>query len=92
MGQPLSTFFWSLPKQNGKNQYIYARIDFVRSNPNRISTIESLQELNPSSFTISSDIRMENMGKPLSLLEARIMCQDSIHSMKELLQCNLSEN
>jgi Transcriptional regulator/sugar kinase len=59
----LSTFFWSLPKENVKNLNKHAIIDLIRFTPNGISRVELSRQLNLTRAAITSIIDdLQEMG------------------------------
>ncbi len=52
----MSTFFWSIPKENVKNLNKHAIIDLIRFTPNGISRVELARELNLTRAAITSII------------------------------------
>jgi glucokinase-like ROK family protein len=52
----VSTFFWSIPKENVKNLNKHAIIDLIRFTPNGISRVELARELNLTRAAITSII------------------------------------
>ena len=52
----MSTFFWSIPKQNVKNLNKHAVIDLIRFTPNGISRVELARQLNLTRAAITSII------------------------------------
>lgn len=59
----MSTFFWSVPKENVKNLNKHAIIDLIRFTPNGISRVELARELNLTRAAITSIINdLQAMG------------------------------
>lgn len=59
----MSTFFWSLPKENVKNLNKHAIIDLIRFTPNGISRVELSRQLNLTRAAITSIIDdLQEMG------------------------------
>jgi len=59
----VSTFFWSVPKENVKNLNKHAIIDLIRFTPNGISRVELARELNLTRAAITSIINdLQAMG------------------------------
>jgi glucokinase-like ROK family protein len=59
----VSTFFWSIPKENVKNLNKHAIIDLIRFTPNGISRVELARELNLTRAAITSIINeLQAMG------------------------------
>ena len=52
----MSTFFWSIPKENVKNLNKHAIIDLIRFTPNGISRVELARQLNLTRAAITSII------------------------------------
>jgi len=50
----LSTFLWSIPRENVKNFNKHAIIDLIRFTPNGISQVELSRQLNLSRTAISA--------------------------------------
>ena len=59
----MSTFFWSIPKENVKNLNKHAIIDLIRFTPNGISRVELARQLNITRAAITSIINdLQKMG------------------------------
>jgi len=59
----LSTFFWSIPKENVKNLNKHAIIDLIRFTPNGISRVELARQLNLTRAAVTSIINdLQELG------------------------------
>ncbi len=59
----MSTFFWSIPKENVKNLNKHAIIDLIRFTPNGISRVELARQLNLTRAAITSIINdLQDLG------------------------------
>lgn len=59
----MSTFFWSIPKENVKNLNKHAIIDLIRFTPNGISRVELARQLNLTRAAVTSIINdLQDLG------------------------------